>query len=94
MVDHLEIHSLLGYNIPTFYGTHSFNQHVTFLKFLFPFFFPIPLPLKTFYTAPRTPSRQLINHSRPTNQPPLQHHIEDIYFQQPTITTYPKIDLF
>ena len=61
---------LVRYNIHTFYGTHSFNQHVPFLKFCFSTSFSIPLPLKTFDTA-RTPPRQSINHPHITHQPPL-----------------------
>ena len=68
MVDHLEIHSLLGYNIPTFYGTHSFNQHVPFLKYLFPHLFLFILfPLKTFYAAPHPTPK--VNQPSSSNTP-------------------------
>ena len=46
MAGHLEIHNLKSYKIPTFYGTHSINQHVFFLDFLFPHLFFHSFPFK------------------------------------------------
>ena len=60
------------------------NMPLPFKIFCFPTPFFISSSLKTFYTVPPPTLQQSIHQPHPTCQPILNHHIQDIYFQQMT----------
>ena len=54
--------------LPLFYGTHSFNQHVPFLKFLFPHLFFHSFPFRNILYSSSHPTLT-VNQSSSSNAP-------------------------